>query len=112
VLGIDTDPVAVEAAGRNAEGNAVAGRFRAAETPLPEVPGEYDLVLGNLLAEILADLAGELVARCAPGGHLVLSGILSEKSGMVSEEFRRHGATQVSEAADGQWVALLRRRGT
>jgi ribosomal protein L11 methyltransferase len=112
VLGIDTDPVAVEAAGRNAEGNAVAGRFRAAETPLPEVPGEYDLVLGNLLAEILADLAGELVARCAPGGHLVLSGILSEKSGMVSEEFRRHGATQVSEAADGQWVALLLRRGT
>lgn len=112
VLGIDSDPVAVETAGRNAEGNAVAGCFRAEGTPLPDVPGEYDLVLGNLLAEILADLAGALVARCAPGGHLVLSGILAEKSGLVSDELRRHGATKVSEAADGQWVALLFRRET
>jgi ribosomal protein L11 methyltransferase len=111
VLGIDTDPVAVEAADRNGERNAVSGRFRAAGTPLAEVPGEYELVLGNLLAEILVDVAGALVARCAPGGHLVLSGVLAEKSGMVSDEFRRHGADRVSETIDGQWAALLLRRG-
>jgi len=111
VLGIDTDPVAVEVAERNADLNGVAGPFRAEGTSLSAVRGEHDLVLGNLIAEILADLAADLVARCAPGGHLVLSGIVAEKAGWVSDEFRRHGATPVSEAADGQWAALLLRRG-
>ncbi|MBP2669269.1 MAG: prmA [Deltaproteobacteria bacterium] len=110
VLGIDTDPVAVEVAGRNADLNGVGGAFRAEGTLLSAVREEHDLVLGNLIAEILVDLAADLVARCAPGGHLVLSGILAEKGGWVSGEFRRHGATMVSEAADGQWAALLLRR--
>ena len=110
VLGIDTDPVAVEVAGNNAEANGVAGIFRAEGTSLAAVGGEHDIVLANLIAEILIDLAGDLVARCAPGGHLILSGILGEKAGWVSEEFRRHGAVPVSESADGQWSALLLRR--
>ena len=110
VLGIDTDPVAVEVAGRNAERNGVAASFRSEGTPLSAVRGEYDLILGNLIAEILVDLAGALVALCTPGGHLVLSGILADKAGWVGDEFRLHGATPVSEAADGQWAALLLRR--
>jgi ribosomal protein L11 methyltransferase len=109
VLGIDTDPVAVEVAGRNAELNGVAGPFRAEGTPLSDVRGVHDLVMGNLIAEILADLAADLVARCAPGGHLVVSGILAEKAGWVADEFRRHGATPVKEATDGPWAALLLR---
>jgi len=107
VLGIDTDPVAVEVAGQNAEANGVAGIFRTEGTSLSAVAGEHDLVLANLIAEILIDLAEDLVSRCVPGGHLVLSGILSEKTGRVADEFRRHGATLVREATDGQWAALL-----
>jgi ribosomal protein L11 methyltransferase len=110
VLGVDTDPVAVEVAGQNAGENGVGGVFRAEGTPLSAVPGEHDLVLANLIAEILIDLAGDLVSRCAPGGHLVLSGILSEKAGRVADEFRRHGAALLREAIDGQWAALLLRR--
>lgn len=110
VLGIDTDPVAVEVATRNAQQNGVAGVFRAEGTLLSAVRGKHDLVVGNLIAEILVDLAAQLAGRCAPAGHLVLSGILAEKSGWVSGEFRRHGATPVSEATDGPWAALLLRR--
>lgn len=111
VLGIDTDPVAVEVAGKNAELNGVSVPFRAEGTSLSAIPGEHDLVLGNLIAEILVDLAADLVARCAPGGHLVLSGIVAEKADWVAGEFRRHGATRVSETVDGQWAAMLLRRG-
>jgi len=111
VLCIDTDPVAVEVAGNNAEANGVAGVFRTEGTSLSAVHGEHDLVLANLIAEILIDLAEDLVARCAPGGHLVLSGILAEKAGWVADEFRRHGATLAEKAADGQWAALLLLRG-
>ena len=49
--------------------------------------------------------------RTAPGGHLILSGILSEKSSWVVEEFVKNGASLLAEAADGQWTALLLRRG-
>jgi len=112
VLGIDTDPVAVEVAAKNAEQNGVAAAFRAEGTPLSRVEGEFDLVLGNLIAEILVDLSDAIVARCAPGGHMILSGILTEKSGWVAEEYGRHGASVIGDATDGEWSALLLRRET
>lgn len=111
ILAIDTDPVVIDVATRNAEENGVADAFRAETTPLSAVPGTFDLILGNLIAEILIDMAPELLRRTAPGGHLVLSGILAEKSGWVVEEFAKNGASRVSEAVDGQWSALLLRRG-
>ncbi|HWS15091.1 MAG TPA: 50S ribosomal protein L11 methyltransferase [Candidatus Methylomirabilis sp.] len=110
VLAVDTDPVAVDVAGKNAEGNGVAAVFRADTTPLPAIPGTFDLVLGNLIAEILIDMAADLVLRTAPGGHLILSGILAEKSGWVIEEFGKNGASPVAETVDGPWAALLLRR--
>lgn len=111
VLGIDTDPVAVEVAARNAEQNGVGTAFRAEGTALASVEGEFDLVFGNLIAEILVDLSAAVVARCAPGGRMILSGILTEKSGWVVEEFGTHGASLVEEATDGEWSALLLRKG-
>ncbi len=107
VIGIDTDPVAVEVAEKNAALNGVEAAFRSEGTVLSSIEGEFDLVLGNLIAEILVDLAGELVARCAPEGRLVLSGILTEKSGWVVEEYAGHGASLIEKATDGQWAALL-----
>lgn len=111
VLGIDTDPVAVEVAARNAQQNGVGAAFRAEGTALSCVEGEFDLVFGNLIAEILADLSPAIVSRCAPGGRIILSGILTEKSGWVMQEYARHGASLVEEATDGEWAALLLRRG-
>jgi ribosomal protein L11 methyltransferase len=111
VLAVDTDPVAVGVAAKNAGENGVSGVFRAETTPLSAIPGTFDLVIGNLIAEILIDMAPDLLRRTAPGGHLILSGILTEKSGWVVEEFAKNGASRVSEAVDGQWTALLLRRG-
>jgi len=89
----------------------VADVFRAETTPLSAIPGAFDLVLGNLIAEILADMAPDLLRRTNPGGHLVLSGILAEKSEWVVDEFVKNGASLLAESVDGQWTALLFRRG-
>jgi ribosomal protein L11 methyltransferase len=102
--------VAVEVAGKNAALNGVAPAFRAEGTLLSSVRGQFDLVLGNLIAEILVDISETIVALCAPGGRLVLSGILKEKSGWVAEEYGRHGAALVGESIDGEWSALLLRK--
>lgn len=109
-LGIDTDPKAVEVAEENARINGVADRFAATFRPLSSAEGNFDLVLANILAEILIDLKGEIVSRCAPGALLILSGILEEKAGWVEEEFRSEGALPVGRKTDGQWAALLLRR--
>ena len=110
VLGIDTDPKAVEVAEENARINGVADRFAATFNPLSTADGTYDLVLANILAEILIDLKGEILARCAVGGTLILSGILDEKSGWVEEEYRSEGVRLIERKTDGQWAALLLRR--
>jgi ribosomal protein L11 methyltransferase len=111
VLAIDTDPVAVDIASKNAWENGVADLFRAETTPLSAVSCAFDLVLGNLIAEILIDMAPELLRRTAPGGHLILSGILAEKSGWVVDEFVKNGASLLAESVDGQWTTLRFRRG-
>ncbi len=109
-LGIDTDPKAAEVAAENAKGNGVADRFASDSMPLATVNGRYDIILGNLIAEIIVDLETELLSHCAPGGWLILSGILNEKSPWVEEEFQRDGARLVRRMTDGQWTALLLRR--
>ena len=110
VVGIDVDPKAVETAAENARINGVAGRFEAAVTPLHRIEETFDLVAANVLAEILADLKGEVGARCAPGGAILLSGILSEKSGWVAQEYADAGWRLDARRDEGQWSALLLRR--
>jgi len=110
VLGIDTDPVAVDVARENARRNGVGPVFRAEGATLSSIREEFGLVFGNLIAEILVDLSEEISARCAPGGWIVLSGILKEKSAWVAQEYALRGVSLAGEAADGQWSALLLRK--
>lgn len=74
VTAIDIDPEAVEATAANAHRNGVAVEASAAR--LDELTGTYDVVLANLTSGALAPLVPELVRVCAPGGALVLSGML------------------------------------
>ncbi len=110
VVGTDTDPRAVEVARENAKANGVSDRFESGFLPLSSVPGSFDLVVGNIIAEILIDLKEEILARCVPGGRLVLSGILTEKSAWVEEEYSAAGARTIRSKTDGQWAALLLER--
>ncbi len=109
-LGIDVDPKGVEVAGENARNNGVEDRFHAATTPLSCVEGTYDLILANVLAEILSDLRQEIADRLEPGGKLILSGILSEKSDWVAREYEAAGCRLAGRKEEGQWTALLLQR--
>ena len=81
-LAIDLDPQALVASRANAQANAVEAQLR---TGLPgELPGDlpdgrYPIILANILAGPLIALAPTLCAQLAPGGHLVLSGLLSRQ---------------------------------
>jgi ribosomal protein L11 methyltransferase len=74
---IDVDPDAVAVTRENAVRNGVSDRIDASETPVGELTGRYPVVVANIEAKTLVELAPQLAQRVAPGGLLVLSGILA-----------------------------------
>lgn len=74
-VGIDIAPAAVPVTLDNARANGVT--VDVSTTPLEDVDGEFDLVLANILAPALVALAPDLRRVLAPGGTLVVSGILA-----------------------------------
>lgn len=105
VAGVDIDPQAVEAAQFNARGNEVQADFY-----LPEQfhAGQYDAVVANILSNPLKMLASALISNLAPGGHIVLSGILAEQAdGVISAYAHSNpGITLTIWRQQGDWVCL------
>jgi ribosomal protein L11 methyltransferase len=104
--GIDTDPIAVEATTANAARNGVGDRVRAGLGTLPGSDGPYGLVLANLIAGLLIELAGPLHDELEPGGHLIASGIFVDREGDVRAAFDAAGLDIVQAWSETDWVAL------
>jgi ribosomal protein L11 methyltransferase len=109
-LGLDTDPLAVEATRANARRNRVARRLRARPGSLPTGAGPFDLVAANLVASLLVDLAGSLATELAPGGRLIASGIFVDREAAVREALESAGLPVVRRDTEGDWVALEAQR--
>jgi ribosomal protein L11 methyltransferase len=112
VVGVDTDPIAIEATTANARRNAVARRVRARQGSVPTSDGPFDVILANLIATLLVRLASQLHDQLAPGGILVASGIFVDREVDVREAFAAAGLPVAKRAVDGDWVALEARRPT
>ena len=98
---VDIDPDAVRATLDNAQANGVQ-----LHSGLPDqAQGQYDVVLANILATPLKVLAPLLCARVAPGGHLVLAGILSRQADELRQAYAAHAELQVIDEEDG-WVCM------
>ena len=99
--GIDHDPFAVEGARAQAVRNGLSVPFDT--TPLADVPGRWAIVLANLFADTLVDLADALIAKA--GDHLILGGILADREKRVRDVFDpRLG--QPDRSQDDEWVCL------
>jgi ribosomal protein L11 methyltransferase len=109
IVGTDVDPAAIRAAMENAEKNNVASQidFMSADAD----PGEkYPLVVANILANILIGLVDFIGPRVAPGGTLLLSGILVAQKDSVVETYEGAGfAFSRQEELEG-WVCLFFRK--
>jgi ribosomal protein L11 methyltransferase len=107
----DTDPLAVEATLVNAAANGLADRVTANLGSLPREPGDaYPLVLANLVAAVLIDLAVSLAAHAAPGGTLLASGIIETRAEEVLAALTSAGFVLENRLDDGEWVSLRLRR--
>jgi ribosomal protein L11 methyltransferase len=110
VLALDVSSVAVEAAQANAQANVLAGRITVRPGSLEETPETtYDLVVANIIARVIADLAPALVASLAPGGLLIASGIIDERLALAEDALRAAGLATIERVQEGDWFSLVGR---
>jgi ribosomal protein L11 methyltransferase len=118
VSAVDTDPIAVESTRENARRNGIV--VEAARGSLPIADGPFDLVLANLVAGLLVELAAELARALRPGhdspgsgGRLLASGIFIDREPDVRRAFAAAGLRVAGREQETDWLVLdVERPGT
>ncbi|HSM38139.1 MAG TPA: 50S ribosomal protein L11 methyltransferase [Candidatus Limnocylindrales bacterium] len=104
---LDTDAVAVEATLANAAANGLADQVSARHGALGEPAAEpYPLVLANLVAAVLVELAPRLAAHTALGGTLLASGIIAARADEVVAALTGAGFDLGERLDQEDWVSL------
>jgi len=112
VIASDIDPVAVEVAEANLAANDMAGAVTcvtAAGFDADALAGRapYDLVFANILKGPLIDLAPAVADHSAPGGHVILSGLLTHQADEVGAAYARCGFNHVESDEIVDWTTLV-----
>ncbi len=107
-VGTEIDAAAVHSAQANLALNGVTDRVRLLHTgdPRQAGPAQYPVVVANILATVLVPLRDAIVDRVAPGGTLVLSGILSREADAVADHYAQRSLAVLDIAHDGAWSAI------
>ena len=110
VLATDIDPDAVMVTEDNAKINGVTGTIEAVVADGFDSPAlakkQFDLIFANILAGPLMALAPDIRRALAPGGRVILSGILTQQAAEVAAEFSAANIETVAHPPIGEWTSL------
>jgi ribosomal protein L11 methyltransferase len=108
----DIDPVSIDVVRENAALNGIRGLQLVVADGLAHralvARAPYDLVIANILAQPLIDMAAMIAASVAHGGTLMLAGLLDTQAAAVARAYKRHGMRLVSQGP-GEWPVLVMR---
>lgn len=115
VLAADIDAVAVDVAEVNARANGLGDRITCVEAAGFDHPrilamAPFDLVFANILKGPLLDLAGDMARHVSPGGHAILSGILTSQADEVQDRYVSAGFRRAARDDLGEWSTLVMSR--
>ncbi|MCB2110753.1 50S ribosomal protein L11 methyltransferase [Albidovulum sp.] len=115
VIASDIDPVAVDVARANLAANGLTERVGCLEAAEFDASGlrsraPYDLVFANILKGPLIELAPAMAAATAPGGRVILSGLLTTQSSAVTGAYETAGFVAQSHETIGDWSILVLER--
>lgn len=106
----DLDDVAVQSAKTNVELNKVENVVTVGQNNLlNRIEGTYDIIVGNLLAEIIVRFVGDTKKVLKKGGYFITSGIIKGKKQDVLDEYEKHGYTIVEVMQIEDWIAIIGR---
>ena len=106
-VGLDIDPEATSAALKNARANGLSERLELVDAPLSMLREKFPLVLANMTAAEITPLVRDLAACLAPGGELVVSGLLVEQIAGVRAALESEGLTLMEQDTLAGWAALI-----
>lgn len=114
-IGTEIDAQSVAVANENAAKNNVANRFktyqtRGAANRIIQSAAPYDLIFANILARPLTRLASKLTPLLAPGGFIILSGLLTHQEPLVRAAYKGRGLNLVRRLRRDGWSTLVLRR--
>ena len=114
----DIDPVALEVAADNAlingvklghgEGELLLALGAGMSSPLLSARAPFDLIIANILAGPLTELAGDFAKTILPGGTIVLAGILDMQANAVAAAYEKLGLS-LREPGSGEWPVMVLR---
>ena len=112
IIAADVDADAVAMTERCARANGVAGRITAVRSQgfrnrRLRAGAPFDLVLANILARPLKRLAPAIARHLAPGGRVILSGLLDEQGPAVLDAYGKHGLAIAERFALDEWLTLV-----
>jgi ribosomal protein L11 methyltransferase len=109
VTAVENDPEALGSARLHARLNRAPIGLVQGDLAGPLPPRRFDTVLANLIASMLHNRAGEILALGAPGARFVLSGVLSEQVPLLRRTYAGKG--RLSVLREDEWAALVLRTG-
>jgi ribosomal protein L11 methyltransferase len=117
-IATDIDPISIDVTRDNAAINSVkvghgAGELLLAvadgmDSPMLAARAPFDLLIANILAGPLIQLAPAFTKALAPGGTVILAGLLDTQADAVAQAYAMHGLT-VRQAGTGEWPVLVMR---
>ncbi len=116
VLAVDNDPDVIEIVNENAARNGLSSGVSAREGVAASIDERFPWVLANIEARVLVPFAEDIAGLVAPGGWLVLSGILVAEEERVRDHYAAlsvgltHVETARREGGPDGWIALVFRR--
>ena len=120
VAASDIDPVSIEVTEENAGINRIPLGAGRGEVELAVAVGmeherlqaraPYDLLIANILAGPLIELAPSVARTIAPGGRLILAGLLDHQADKVAAAYRRQGMMMSFRIVRGEWPTLVMRK--
>ena len=110
-VGLDVDSAAVEVAQTNVENERLCDTIEIRQSDSPRAfDGAAEVVVANIVANVIIEMAEDLCAKLKPGAKLITSGIVNERANEVAEKLEGAGARTVEIRQDGEWTALISER--
>jgi ribosomal protein L11 methyltransferase len=110
---VDLDPEAADCTRENLVLNGIQNGIEVAAATLEQLGPDgrgFDLVMANIQRDVLETLVAGLLEALAPGGHLVLSGLLTADAAPVLASYQQAGLRLIERTDEGEWASLLLQR--